>query len=215
MFPHFHLSNLIMIYLLGVMITAASCGRGPAILSSFLSVMGFDFFFVPPGSHSPWKRPSISLPSSSCFWWPWLSVTWLTAYGNRSRLPGTRSGRQPPCMVSVASSPAPEERRNIFQVAVQYISEIFDGQCMVMVPNDQGKLKVIAGDPSSVFTRMSSKKFKIAHAGLRQRTNNRLGHTVISETAKISMCLFERPISLWESWSCGPLIRTASGTRSN
>ena len=48
MFPYFHLSNLIMIYLLGVMITAASCGRGPAILCSFLSVLGFDFFFVPP-----------------------------------------------------------------------------------------------------------------------------------------------------------------------
>jgi K+-sensing histidine kinase KdpD len=48
MFPHFHLSNLIMVYLLGVMITAASCGRGPAILGFFLSVLGFDFFFVPP-----------------------------------------------------------------------------------------------------------------------------------------------------------------------
>ncbi len=48
MFPYFHLSNLIMVYLLGVMITAASCGRGPAILGSLLSVLAFDFFFVPP-----------------------------------------------------------------------------------------------------------------------------------------------------------------------
>ena len=48
MFPYFHLSNLIMVYLLGVMITAASCGRGPAILTSLLSVLAFDFFFVPP-----------------------------------------------------------------------------------------------------------------------------------------------------------------------
>ena len=41
MFPYFHLSNLIMIYLLGVMITAASCGRGPAILVFFLKRSGF------------------------------------------------------------------------------------------------------------------------------------------------------------------------------
>src|SRR5262249_50791349 len=48
MYPYFHLSNLIMIYLLGGTLTATECGRGPAILSSLLSVLAFDFFFVPP-----------------------------------------------------------------------------------------------------------------------------------------------------------------------
>ena len=48
MFHHFYLSNLIMVYLLGVMLTAMWCGRGPAILISLLSVLAFDFFFVPP-----------------------------------------------------------------------------------------------------------------------------------------------------------------------
>ena len=40
MYPYFHLSNLIMVYLLGVMLTATGCGRGPAILMSLLSVLG-------------------------------------------------------------------------------------------------------------------------------------------------------------------------------
>ncbi len=48
MYPFFELSNLIMVYLVGVMVTAIYCGRGPAILNSVLSVLGFDFFFVPP-----------------------------------------------------------------------------------------------------------------------------------------------------------------------
>ena len=48
MYPYFDLSNLIMVYLLGVVLTATGCGRGPAILSSLLSVLAFDFFFVPP-----------------------------------------------------------------------------------------------------------------------------------------------------------------------
>src|SRR5262245_2192143 len=48
MYPYFHLSNLIMVYLLGVTLIATECGRGPAILSSLLSVLAFDFFFVPP-----------------------------------------------------------------------------------------------------------------------------------------------------------------------
>jgi two-component system sensor histidine kinase KdpD len=48
MFPHFGLSNLIMVYLLGVVAVAARNGRGPTILASVLSVATFDFFFVPP-----------------------------------------------------------------------------------------------------------------------------------------------------------------------
>jgi two-component system sensor histidine kinase KdpD len=46
--PHFDLANLIMFYLVGVVWVAARFGRGPAILGSVISVLAFDFFFVPP-----------------------------------------------------------------------------------------------------------------------------------------------------------------------
>jgi two-component system sensor histidine kinase KdpD len=41
-------SNLIMIYLLGVVWCAARYGRGPSVLASIASVGAFDYFFVPP-----------------------------------------------------------------------------------------------------------------------------------------------------------------------
>ena len=41
-------ANLPMIYLLGIMVVAMRLGRGPAVLASVLSVVAFDFFFVPP-----------------------------------------------------------------------------------------------------------------------------------------------------------------------
>ena len=44
----FELSNLAMIYLLGVIVSAMAFGRGPAIFASVLSVAAFDFLFVPP-----------------------------------------------------------------------------------------------------------------------------------------------------------------------
>jgi two-component system sensor histidine kinase KdpD len=46
--PWFDLANLIMLYLVGVAWIAARHGRGPAVLASVLSVLAFDFFFVPP-----------------------------------------------------------------------------------------------------------------------------------------------------------------------
>jgi len=40
--------NLVMLYLLGVVISGLTWGRGPAVLSSVLGVLAFDFFLVPP-----------------------------------------------------------------------------------------------------------------------------------------------------------------------
>ena len=41
-------TNLVMIYLLAVVYAATRLGRRPAVLTAFLSVLAFDFFFVPP-----------------------------------------------------------------------------------------------------------------------------------------------------------------------
>ncbi len=41
-------TNLVMIYLVSVVLSAAYLGRGPSIVASFLSVLFFDFLFVPP-----------------------------------------------------------------------------------------------------------------------------------------------------------------------
>ena len=41
-------TNVVMLYLAAVVYTAVAWGRGPAILTSFLGVLAFDFFYVPP-----------------------------------------------------------------------------------------------------------------------------------------------------------------------
>jgi two-component system sensor histidine kinase KdpD len=41
-------TNLVMLYLVVVMVAAVWLGRGPSILTAALSVLAFDFFFVPP-----------------------------------------------------------------------------------------------------------------------------------------------------------------------
>ena len=46
--PYLSPTNLVVIYLLAVLLSAIYLGRGPAIMVSILSVAAFDFFFVPP-----------------------------------------------------------------------------------------------------------------------------------------------------------------------
>jgi K+-sensing histidine kinase KdpD len=46
--PHVDRIDLVLLYLLAVVLAAARFGRGPASLAAGLSVLAFDFFFVPP-----------------------------------------------------------------------------------------------------------------------------------------------------------------------
>jgi two-component system sensor histidine kinase KdpD len=46
--PYISPTNLVVIYLLSTVVAAVFLGRGPAILTSILSVVAFDYFFVPP-----------------------------------------------------------------------------------------------------------------------------------------------------------------------
>lgn len=41
-------TNLVMVYLVAVVVAAVYLGRGPSILASVISVMAFDYFFIPP-----------------------------------------------------------------------------------------------------------------------------------------------------------------------
>ncbi len=46
--PFFNLSNLALLYLLPVLVSAVRWGRGPSFFAAFLGVLAFDFLFVPP-----------------------------------------------------------------------------------------------------------------------------------------------------------------------
>lgn len=47
-FEYLDLANTVMLFLLAVVVTAATQGRGPAVLSAVVNVLAFDVLFVPP-----------------------------------------------------------------------------------------------------------------------------------------------------------------------
>ena len=48
LFPYVDRSDLIMLYMVGIMLAAVRFGRGPSTMATVLSVAAFDFFYVPP-----------------------------------------------------------------------------------------------------------------------------------------------------------------------
>lgn len=164
MYPYFHLSNLIMVYLLGVMITAMECGRGPAILNSLLSVLSFDFFFVPPRFSFAVEEAQYIVTFAVMF----LVAVVISHLTNliRQQAEATRlQERQTAAMHGLSRQLASVRGvEKILQVAVEHFSEIFKGQVVVLLPGKKGKLKVAAGDVSSVFQKDLVKELDIARS---------------------------------------------------
>jgi len=164
MYPYFHLSNLIMVYLLGVVLTATGCGRGPAILSSLLSVLAFDFFFVPPRfSFRVEEAQYIVTFVVMCL--VALVISHLAAGMRRQTTLARLQERQAAAMHGLSRQLASTRGvENILQVAVKYISEIFDGEVLALLPDEKRKLHVAAGDVSSVLQDDILKQMNVARA---------------------------------------------------
>ena len=162
MYPYFNLSNLIMVYLLAVMLTATECGRGPAILSSLLSVLVFDFFFVPPRfSFSVEDAQYILTFVVMCV--VGLVISQLAAGMRQQTALARLQERQAAAMHGLSRQLAGTRGvERILQAAVTYISEIFDGDVLALMPDGKRKLHVAAGDPSSVIERDTMSHMNVA-----------------------------------------------------
>jgi two-component system, OmpR family, sensor histidine kinase KdpD len=164
MYPYFHLSNLIMVYLLGVMLTATGCGRGPAILISLLSVLAFDFFFVPPRFSFTVEEAQYIVTFMVMFLVA-LVISHLAAGMRQQTAVARLQERQAAAMHGLSRQLASTRGVDkILQVAVQYISEIFDGEVLALLPDEKGKLNVAAGELSSVVHKDMVKEMDVARS---------------------------------------------------
>jgi two-component system sensor histidine kinase KdpD len=162
MYPYFDLPNLIMVYLLGVMATAVHCGRGPAILNSLLSVLAFNFCFVPPR----WTFTVAEAKYIVTFGVMFLTavvISYLATLIRRQAEAARLQERQTAAMYALSGELAATRGvEKILQVAVKHISEIFQCQAVALLPDEKAKLHVAAGDLSSVFHQDIIKELGVA-----------------------------------------------------
>jgi two-component system sensor histidine kinase KdpD len=140
MFPYFALSNLIMVYLLGVIIVATRYGRGPSLLASVLSVAAFDFFFVP---------PYFTFAVSDTQYFVTFTVMLVVALvisslaaRIRAQAVSARDREQRIAALYAMSRELASTRgvRELLGVAVRHITELFRAQVVVLLPEAGGRL---------------------------------------------------------------------------
>ncbi|MFL5805344.1 MAG: DUF4118 domain-containing protein [Roseiflexaceae bacterium] len=141
MLPYFALANLIMVYLVGIVIVATRCGRGPSILASVLSVAAFDFFFVPP--YLTFAVSDIEyVITFAVMLLVGLVISTLTVR-LRQQADGARQREQRVAALYAMSREFAGSRgmKKVLRAALRNIHQTFDSQVVVLLPNAAGRLQ--------------------------------------------------------------------------
>ena len=144
MSPFFEPTNLVMIYLLGVLVVAARGHRGPAAVASVLSVLLFDFCFVQP-------RFLFSVADMQYLWtFAVMFVAAMTishlAVRLRREAESARQGQRRTALMHAFTQHLSSTRasQKALQAAVDHVAEVFESAAAAFVPDESGKLRARA-----------------------------------------------------------------------
>ena len=147
MYPYFELSNIVMMYLLGVTLAGLRLGRGPSALTAVLNVAAFDFFFVPPRFNFAVSDVQY-LVTFAVMLGVALVISGLTAsVRQQTRVAGARERRTALLYGMTRELAATRGITNIAGVAVRHVAEVFDGQAVMLLPDVHGRLRRPTGAP--------------------------------------------------------------------
>ncbi len=144
------LVNLVMVYLLGTIFTAARLGRGPGVLFSFLGVASFDFFFVPPRfsltvSDTQYVLTFAVMLATS------LTISHLTASLRRQAHIATLRERRTGAMFAMTRElGAALATVQIIEIGSRHVAEVFQARVAMLLPDSTEKVrpKIDNPDPS-------------------------------------------------------------------
>lgn len=144
MLPYFELSNVVMAYMLGVVITATQYGRGPSVMASILSVAAFDFFFVP-----PYLTFAVSDTQYVITFIVMLTVALVISTLTTRVKQQAESARQREERTYALFSMSRElsstlDSQGLFEIGLRHISEVFHSQTAICLPDEKENLTVYA-----------------------------------------------------------------------
>ncbi len=147
MYPHFELSNLVMIYLLGVTVAGLRLGRGPSALTAVLNVAAFDFFFVPPRYSFAVSDVQYLVTFGAMVTIALVIATLTASVRQQTRVAGARERRTALLYAMSRELAATRGIANMARVGVRHVAEVFQCQAVVLLPDPGGKLHYPADAP--------------------------------------------------------------------
>lgn len=147
---NFDLSNLVMVYLAGVMLVATRYWRGPSVFASVLSVAVFDFFFVPPRftfaiADTQYLIAFVVLLGVA------LLISTLTARIREQAEGSRRRELRTAALYHLTEQlAATNGLENMAEVAVRNVGEVFHAGVAILLPDETGRLKTRAATDQQI-----------------------------------------------------------------
>jgi two-component system sensor histidine kinase KdpD len=145
----FEETNLVMVYLLGVVVVAAWFGHWPSALASVLVVLLFDLLFIEP-------RFAVTVHDTQYFVTfgvmigVGLFASTLTARLRRQTLVSRRNERRTEALYRFSRQLSGlADAKRLVEQAEQTVSEVLDGYAIIFLPDEQGKVRPMIGHAPS------------------------------------------------------------------
>ena len=138
--PYFELSNVVMLFLLGVILISSKYGRGPGIFSSVISVASFDFFFVTPRFSFTVSDTQYLLTFAVMFVVA-LVISNLTANLRYQAVIAMHRERRSRALYDLGKSLASAlTSAHIIEISIHHLTGIFQSKIAILLPDSQEKI---------------------------------------------------------------------------
>ena len=140
-------TNLVMLYLASVVISAIFLGRGPSLLAAFASVFAFDFFLVPPYltlavSDTQYIVTFVALLIVS------LVISSLTTQGREQAEAALRRESQTSALYNLGRDlTSAADLKDVLEIIISHIGQAFGRQVAIFLP-ENGHLRLVASSPN-------------------------------------------------------------------
>jgi len=148
MFPYFELSNIVMIYLLGVVVASLRIGRLPSVLTAVLNVICLDFFFVAPQFTFAVSDVQYFVTFAVMLTIALVIATLTASVRQQTRVAGARERRTALLYAMSRELAATRDVDSMARLAVRHVAEVFESDAVVLLPDDTGRLRYPSGPPS-------------------------------------------------------------------
>jgi two-component system sensor histidine kinase KdpD len=178
MFPFVALADLAMVYLLGVVFTASRTGKGPSFLATLLSVLAFDFCFVPPRYTFAVSSPSYLITFAVMFAVAFV-ISRLTLKVRDQANAARQRERRTAALYSLSRKLVHERGiEQLSAIAIKHISDVLSSHVVVLVPDERGNLTIPVTGPGTFA--LDQKELSVAQWAFDHRQRAGIGTDTLS-----------------------------------
>ncbi len=143
-------TNLVMLYLLAVVISALSFGLGPSLAAAFFGVLAFDFFFVPPHLTFAVSDTEYFITFAALFIVGTVISSLVSRVRNQTEALRAREAQTAKIYALSRDLAAALNLEEIVAAIIRHVSDNLNAKTAILLP-EQGRLNLKAASPEVVL----------------------------------------------------------------